>query len=433
MTNNISGPQAAGRIQFQACSFYCRVWLNGIEIGDHTSGGYVSWWLDVPSSVLELGHQQPKKKKTTTIGGYFDNAEGNVITSTNSTTSTAMDVAVHELFVLVDNRFNSTTAPMHTGGDFWHYGGIMRSVEWHDRPSLLSSSYSNSTTRDDGPICGFGGADCSTKKESNAAAKNTDGTTADSIATDPRSYLSVWPWRLYVFPQKDLRTVKLSLQLVGDNGSGESNMMPKGGIDLLKELRRTNQIVIYFDGDASMNALDDYLISTESSSSLSSQHVDSDTTMMATATTSAQRGNDRLVELGHFSVPKPRIWSTTDPQLHTVSVYLNGAIVTERFGLRYWDVGDYRYSDSTNPTNSSSSSRISRIRLNRDVLKLVGWNHHTQWPYTAASPTDKQLDDDIRLLKESGHVNFVRGAHYPQDPRWLDRLDEQGIVVWCGE
>eukprot|EP01050_Picozoa_sp_SAG11_P010027 SAG11_NODE_985_length_6288_cov_53.468972_4_plen_120_part_00 len=37
----------------------------------------------------------------------------------------------NELFVLADNRFNQTTAPMHTGGDFWHYGGLTRSVELH--------------------------------------------------------------------------------------------------------------------------------------------------------------------------------------------------------------------------------------------------------------------------------------------------------------
>ena len=39
--------------------------------------------------------------------------------------------AENELFVLADNRYNHTTAPMHTGGDFWHYGGLMRSVELH--------------------------------------------------------------------------------------------------------------------------------------------------------------------------------------------------------------------------------------------------------------------------------------------------------------
>ena len=39
------------------------------------------------------------------------------------------------------------------------------------------------------------------------------------------------------------------------------------------------------------------------------------------------------------------------------------------------------------------------------------------------------MDADILLLKQGG-ANYVRGAHYPQDPRWLDRLDEAGIVMW---
>ena len=54
------------------------------------------------------------------------------------------------------------------------------------------------------------------------------------------------------------------------------------------------------------------------------------------------------------------------------------------------------------------------------ALKLHGWNHHTQWPDTGASPTEAQMDEDIMLLKAGG-ANYVRGAHYPQDQRWLDR------------
>jgi len=61
--------------------------------------------------------------------------------------------------------------------------------------------------------------------------------------------------------------------------------------------------------------------------------------------------------------------------------------------------------------------------------KIVGWNHHTQWPVTAASPTDDQLDADVKLLKKGG-ATYVRGAHYPHDPRMLDRLDGAGIVFW---
>ena len=73
------------RLQFQACSFYCRVWVNGNEIGDHRAGGYVAFWLDIPTAMLKASGE-------------------------------------NELFVLADNRFNKTTAPMHTGFVCWILG-----------------------------------------------------------------------------------------------------------------------------------------------------------------------------------------------------------------------------------------------------------------------------------------------------------------------
>jgi hypothetical protein len=432
--------QPAGRIQFQACSFYCRVWLNGVEIGDHTAGGYIAWWLDVSDDVLRLGRKrQPQSKSQQHL-------------QKNSAPETV--VRTHELFVLVDNRFNSTTAPLHTGGDFWHYGGIMRSVEWHDRPNpSLSSSTRVKTSKGNEAVHdgdrlhqGYSSVEAFFLKKETSVAPVTknDGsnvTTSSRVAKramagdqqQPISLLSdVWPWRLYITPQKDLRSVKLSLQVVGGN-DGQRNRI---NADLLNELRQNNQIRIYFDGKATTNALDEGLLATYT-------RVDPDADSGPTEILPATgRDIDRLLDLGHFSVQNPRIWSTTDPQLHTVSVDLNGAIVTERFGLRFWDTGTVSDKSALATTekhntnaskNSTKTSTSSKIRLNGKILKLMGWNHHTQWPYTAASPTDEQLDEDIRLLKESGHANFVRGAHYPQDPRWLDRLDEHGIVVWSGE
>ena len=35
----------------------------------------------------------------------------------------------------------------------------------------------------------------------------------------------------------------------------------------------------------------------------------------------------------------------------------------------------------------------------------------------------------MALLARLG-VNYVRGAHYPQDARLLDLCDERGILVW---
>lgn len=113
------------------------------------------------------------------------------------------------------------------------------------------------------------------------------------------------------------------------------------------------------------------------------------------------------------SVPSPRLWSLADPQLHTVTVSAAGAAVTERFGLRWWGV----------------DANTSRLTLNGAAVKLHGWNHHTQWPGTGGSPADAQLDADLRQMRAAG-TTYIRGAHYPQDPRWLDRIDEAGIAMW---
>jgi beta-glucuronidase len=278
---------SGARIQFQACSFYCRVWVNGNEIGDHRAGGYVAFFLDIPAQ--------------------------------NSTDN--------EIFVLTDFRFNKTTAPLHTGGDFYHYGGIMRSVELHALPR---------------PI------------------KIND--------IDPQQEFLTWPWRLYVTPDS-LQTVQVTLHLTANRYIGSV----------------VSSIFIAFD-DGPFREYPPgsfYAI-------------------------------DGVADLGTLDVPNPRVWSTIDPQLHVIKIKMDGAILIERFGLRIFD---------TDPDKL-------RFRLNGEVIKLVGWSHHTQFPDTAGSPTDDQLDDDLELLKEGG-ANYVRGAHYPQDPRWLDRLDENGMVMWC--
>lgn len=44
-------------------------------------------------------------------------------------------------------------------------------------------------------------------------------------------------------------------------------------------------------------------------------------------------------------------------------------------------------------------------------------------------PCLRQVARDVALLQEVG-ANFVRGAHYPQDQRFLDLCDEAGIGVW---
>lgn len=75
-----------------------QVFVDNITIGDHRAGGYQPFWLDVPPSAS----------------------------------------ATRTLLVVVDNRFNATTAPTTTGGDFYFYGGISRDVLVHELPQAVT-------------------------------------------------------------------------------------------------------------------------------------------------------------------------------------------------------------------------------------------------------------------------------------------------------
>lgn len=264
------------KIQFMGCAFYCKVWIDDELVGANRAGGYAPWSVEVP----------PTKTGT------------------------------RSLTVLADNRFNSTTAPLHTGGDFWHYGGIVRSVVLHSFPSGAPTV-----------------------------------------------------WRAHIFPELlDTWHVNISVLLTHN-----------------------------FTGDLQVSL--DWKWSTSAASNM---------------TAVARAGVASLIRVQVPADLANKEWSFNTPHLQVLSVSANGGGVTERFGLRTWSV-------ETSPTTGHA-----RIALNGNIVKLLGYNHHTQWPLTGMSPTEGQLDEDIGLLARAG-ANMVRGGHYPQDQRWLDRLDEAGI------
>lgn len=112
-----------------------------------------------------------------------------------------------------------------------------------------------------------------------------------------------------------------------------------------------------------------------------------------------------------FTVPGPAPWSPANPALHTCGLAVGDDAVTERFGLRTVGILD------------------GAVAINGEPLKLLGYCRHEAHPqFGPALPLD-QLVQDLHLLRDLG-CNFVRGSHYPQDPRFLDLCDELGIVVF---
>lgn len=128
---------------------------------------------------------------------------------------------------------------------------------------------------------------------------------------------------------------------------------------------------------------------------------------------SVEAGNPCRFE---FRVADPRRWDLDAPNLHNVSLRTSSDDWHGRFGLR------------------EIRTEGDKIFLNGELLKIIGVNRHETHPEFGHAVPPAVMMEDIRLIKDLG-CNFVRGAHYPQDQRFLDLCDEAGLLVWeetCG-
>ncbi len=118
-----------------------------------------------------------------------------------------------------------------------------------------------------------------------------------------------------------------------------------------------------------------------------------------------------------ITIAKPRLWSPDDPYLHTIrTTAFQGSRETDRsiqpLGFRW-----FRFDPAEG------------FFLNGKPLKLRGTNRHQDRAgYGNALPDDLNVRD-MEIIKEGG-FNFVRLAHYPQDPSILEAADRLGLMVW---
>ena len=110
-------------------------------------------------------------------------------------------------------------------------------------------------------------------------------------------------------------------------------------------------------------------------------------------------------------VPEFRLWSPGRPELHSVSIRTRNDFVTERFGIRSVEVHD------------------GRIFLNKAPIRLLGVNRHESHPEFGPVQPTQLMVDDLTYAKELG-ANFIRGAHYQQNPEFLELCDQMGFLVW---
>jgi beta-galactosidase len=117
------------------------------------------------------------------------------------------------------------------------------------------------------------------------------------------------------------------------------------------------------------------------------------------------------------AIARPHLWSPEDPYLYTVytDVY-DGDRLADRvrspLGFRW-----YRFDPD------------SGFFLNGARYQIRGTNRHQDRDSLGSALDDPLHVRDFELIKAMG-ANFVRLAHYPQDPAVLDAADRLGLLVW---
>lgn len=116
-------------------------------------------------------------------------------------------------------------------------------------------------------------------------------------------------------------------------------------------------------------------------------------------------------------VSNPQLWSPDSPHLYTLqSTLWNGGDVVDqdsiRFGIRFMDHDPAR-----------------GFLLNGEPIQLHGMNRRQDYGFLGDAVPAAVGVKDVHRMKQMG-ANFVRTAHYPQDPAVLDACDELGILVW---
>ncbi len=116
-------------------------------------------------------------------------------------------------------------------------------------------------------------------------------------------------------------------------------------------------------------------------------------------------------------IAEPKLWDIDNPNLYTIDVFLKKGKkemdkVSDRVGFRWFEFVE------NGP-----------FFLNGRRVLLRGTHRHEEHAGVGAAMSNELHRKDMEMIKEMG-ANFVRLAHYPQDPEIYKACDELGLLVW---
>lgn len=120
-----------------------------------------------------------------------------------------------------------------------------------------------------------------------------------------------------------------------------------------------------------------------------------------------------------FKLEDPELWSPENPKLYSLQANIidpaTGKILDSyftKFGCRWF---------KAEPEKG--------FFLNGQPIKLIGANRHQDFENMGNAVPNAIHRKDYQMIKDMG-ANFIRTAHYPQDPEVYRICDELGLLVW---
>ena len=126
---------------------------------------------------------------------------------------------------------------------------------------------------------------------------------------------------------------------------------------------------------------------------------------------------DRTSTITFENITNPELWDTEKPNLYRLSAVLSEKnqikdSISEKVGFRWFEFKDH-----------------GPFYLNGKRLLIRGTHRHEEQAGVGAAMSNEQHWADMKSIKEMG-ANFVRLAHYPQDPEVYKACVELGLLVW---
>ena len=117
-----------------------------------------------------------------------------------------------------------------------------------------------------------------------------------------------------------------------------------------------------------------------------------------------------------INVENPLLWHPEHPHLYT----LKSTVCT--------DGGLSDGIDTAIGIRTISYSKQDGFVINGERLWILGANRHQQYPYIGNAASDNAQFREVKKLKDAG-FNFLRLAHYPQSPAFIDACDRLGLML----